>query len=266
MPLPATGDMMEDRTSLAPLDVLARVNPHFHRVVAAASPELRAVLAAAARVRPFARGDVVAPADVESAEIGYLLEGALGIILPLADGREHIVGLLVPTDMYGRLFDGPPACRIDALSDGRLVAFERAGFEAILRREPELERMFLVSALDELDAAREWILLLGGAQVVERVAAFLLILARRRAEARPGGRAPLTVRLPARRADLCRSLGIRPESFSRALHRLADEGALRIVNPETFELRDLGRLAEISNQDPDLREARPGGAARPRAV
>lgn len=256
---------MEGQADPGPLDALARVNGHFGRVVAAASPKLRAALAAAARVRAFSRGEVLAPAGVESVEIGYVLDGALGMILTLADGREHIAGLLVPMDMYGRLFDGPPACRIEALSDGRAIVFDRARFEAILRREPELERMFLVSTLDELDAAREWVLLLGGARVAERVAAFLLILARRREEMRQGRPGPLRVRLPARRADLSRCLGIRPESFSRAVHRLADEGALRIINPETFELLDLGRLAEISNQafaEPEAGRSGRGAPAR----
>ena len=123
----------------------------------------------------------------------------------------------------------------------------RAGFEAVLRRAPEVERAFLVTLLDELDAAREWILMLNGQKVIERVASFLLILLRRKDPA-VAGRPPVLT-LPLSRANLAHYLGTRPETLSRALHELEDRGAVRLRDPYLIEIADRARLAAIAGPD-----------------
>ncbi len=211
---------------------------------------LQARLAGAAGLRQASRGEIVVPDGGTSAQVGYVLDGTLGMAKTLPDGREHIIGLLLPSDMFGRIFDGPFNHRLEALSDCRLLCFERAPFEAVLREAPELERMFLVSLLDELDAAREWVLLLNGTRVTERVAAFLVILAHRQHRSAGSVTAgEVTVRLPMGRGDFARCLGVRSETLSRAIHGLAREGLIRILDTDRFEIGDLDALAEASGLD-----------------
>ncbi|TCM77336.1 Crp/Fnr family transcriptional regulator [Rhodovulum steppense] len=204
-----------------------------------------------ARLRDIPRGGVVVTEGGRPDEIGYLIHGALGMQKQLPDGRVHIIGLLVPTDMYGRLFDGPAAYDIVALTDARVLAFPRDAFERILVSSPEIERRFLVNVLDELDSAREWILLMGGHKIVERLASFLLILLRRMLR---GGRhrvpgAPVTVRIPIRRVDLAHYLGTTPESVSRALHELEGQGLVRLRDAYEIEIADLPGLVRVSGAD-----------------
>jgi CRP/FNR family transcriptional regulator len=229
--------------------VLAAGHEHLVDAFDSMSEDRQEALARCTRIRRVAAGEVVVREGSEDGELGYVIDGALGMIRGLPDGREHIVGILVPTDMFGRLFDGPSPHRIEALSQSRLLEFDRHPFEAILRDTPELERQFLVSVLDELDAAREWVLLLNGTGVVERVASFLLILARR--QMRPGHAAAgsFTLQMPMRRADLARCLGVRPESLSRAIHRLAADGIIDIPGADCLAIRDPGGLVAASGQD-----------------
>ena len=56
-----------------------------------------------------------------------------------------------------------------------------ARFERILKDTPALEKRLLEMTLDELDAARDWMLLLGRKTAQEKIATFLTILARRAA-------------------------------------------------------------------------------------
>lgn len=241
-----------------PRPITAALLPHadgrLSALVEGLDPEHAAELARMAHVRHCDAGEVLLSEGADPTEIGYIIHGALGMTKTLPDARQHIIGLLVEGDMFGRLFDGPLSYRIEALTPARILTFERAGFESLLRRAPEIERQFLVSLLDELDAAREWLMLLGGTRLLERVAGFLLILVRRRLAAlgQPG-REALTIEVPIRRADLASYLGARPESLSRTLHRLERDGILAIESVNRFRITDLARLVDVSGQDLVLR-------------
>lgn len=220
-----------------------------HNLLASVEPETSRRLRALARPRRFAAGEVIAADGMPAREIGFVIDGVLGMIKVLPDGRRHVIGLLVPTDLYGRLFDGPMGYSIVALDAARCLTFDRDDFEGLLREEPALERRILVSVIDELDAAREWLMLISGRKVVERVAALLVILSRRKARlgARTGG--PLRVRLPIPRTELAHYLGTRPESLSRAFHALERERLIKIIDPYLFDIRDIGGLVEASGLD-----------------
>lgn len=232
------------------LHLLTPAHPQLASALRAAPAAAQQALASAARRRSLSRGETVLPAGLEVSELGYVLEGTLGMVRILPDGREHIIGILVPHDMYGRLYDGPNGYALTALTDAQTLVFDRAALESVLAGTPELERMFVVSVLDELDAAREWILLLNGTTVVERVASFLLILARRDGLRRGDqAGAGLSVRLPIARADFARCLGIRPESLSRALHKLARQKIIGLGQADRIEIRDIAALTAAAGQD-----------------
>lgn len=185
--------------------------------------------------------------------LGFVLDGILGMKKVLPDGRAHIIGLLTQADMFGRIFDGGSDHSVVALTDAEVFCLQRAPFERILRGNPAMERAFLVNVLDELDAARASILLLGGRRVPERVAAFLLLLIEgkdHRSEAGGGaGQSAIVVHVPIRRVELAQYLGTRPESLSRALHRLESRGVIRIIDPCRFEITDRAALTDIAGQD-----------------
>lgn len=223
------------------------VTGHLGKLMASLAPEVRQAFQDHGQYRHVPAGTVLVDIGQTSAEIGYVVDGTLAMTQVLNGGRKHIIGLLVPTDLYGRLFGGPSTYRVEALSDTELYSFDREHFEQVLRRHPEAERLFVIHILDELDAAREWLLLISGRKVIHRAASFLTILARR---TRPGNPFhPVKVRLRLSRKDLAHYLGTRHESLSRAFHQLEDDGILRIIDPYLFEILDLGALVEISGQD-----------------
>jgi CRP/FNR family transcriptional regulator len=216
------------------------------------APEVRGALLASARIEDIPAGAVVVPEGQRSERVGYVLDGALGMRKTLLDGRTHLIGLLVPTDMFGRFFDGPSTYDLVALSDTRSFTFDRAIFERAMSSSPEVERQFLVNLLDELDAAREWILMLSGHRVTERVASFLLVMLRRSGGGRSGGGRSgggRVVQIPISRHDLAHHLGTRPESLSRAFHQLQKSGAIEILDPYTIRVMDAAALVEASGAD-----------------
>lgn len=230
---------------------------HLGSLLTTLDPGSRAALLALGRVKTVNEGAVLVEDGGGSAEVGYLLDGILGMTKRLPDGRVHIVGLLVPTDIYGRLFHDRSHYAIEALTEARVCVFERAAFEKLLRDDPSVERLFLTNILDELDAAREWLLLMSGTRVIERVAAFLMILARRVARDRSGS-GTVTVHVPIPRSSLAHYLGTRPETLSRALHELADEGIVSLVDPYRIEILSLPQLTAAIGEDFVLDDIRHG--------
>lgn len=219
---------------------------HLRTMLAHVSAESREALLAMAREHEVPEGTIIAEEGGKLSEVGYVLEGALGMVKMLADDRQHIIGLLIPTDLFGRVYDGPLSYRIAALSDARVMSFPLDEFQAVLDCDPELERIFLVHLLDEMDAAREWLMMMNGLKVVERVASFLVILARR-SRVLNGGE----VALPLGRRDLARYLGTRPESLSRAFRTLEREAVIESLDGAArhYRIRDPKRLVQISGQD-----------------
>ena len=214
-------------------------------------PDVLRDLAAKAHLQTVSEGDILQTEGAIGQKVGYLLEGALAMVKQVPDGGAHTVGLLLPTDLFGRLTGDAAPHQLVAIARSRILFFERDVFDALLIAHPDLERLFLVSILDELDAARDWILMLNGTSVVERVAAFLAMLARREEAYRIA--APIShirVKLPISRKHAANALAVRPESLSRALHALSDRGLIRIVDSASFDIQDLDALVDASSQEP----------------
>lgn len=215
-------------------------------------PETRAELETMCRPRRFVAGQTIIPEDEATDFVGCVLSGILRMQKTLADGRQHIVGLLVEGDMFGRIFDGASEFSVEAATDVEFCAFPRAQFEALLRRAPDLDRAVLLNILTELDRARDWMLILSNHRISCRLAGFLVLMVSRFAHVdhvlapRDGG---LEIRIPINRTDLAHLLGTRPESISRAYHLLRDEGDIEILDHDRVLVRDLDRLANRAGED-----------------
>lgn len=204
------------------------------------------------RQKNFAAGATVAHEQKKLDFIGCVNNGILRMRKSLPDGREHIVGLLVEGDMFGRVFDGPVHFAIEAATETEISIFPRKAFENLLTRAPDLERMVLLNIMNELDAAREWMLILSNQRTVERLAGFLLVLCRRLAKAAEltaSKRGPVVVHVPVSRTDVAQFLGTRQESVSRAFHALSDEGLIHMNSPYDIEIRDLNALIDLSGME-----------------
>lgn len=239
-------------TALALKVAVSHGNGLLEKLLDTLQPDVTDKLLSLATMHDVPAGKTIIERSERSESVGYVLNGTLAMVQVLEDGRKHIVGLLVPTDIYGRLFNGPSNYRIEALSASRILSFPRALFEQVLRDNPEAERLFLVHLLDEVDAAREWLLLISGRKAVNRLASFLSILLRRSKFRRVGGQAVLHV--PLSRKDLAHYLGARPETLSRAFHALEDMGVLRIVDPQHFAILDESGLIAASGDDLTLQD------------
>ena len=200
-----------------------------------------APLSALKRRRRFAKGEPVIWAGDENMIFANVVSGVLKLNATTADGREQIVGLMYPADFIGRPYASSTRYNVVALTDAELCVFSRKHFEQALRTYDKLKRLLLQRTLDELDHSREWMLLLGRKTAEEKVASFLVQMARQIGR---GGcaRSPLDeFVLPLSRAQIADVLGLTIETVSRQMTRLRSAGVIDL--PTTRSIRVLNEIA-----------------------
>lgn len=213
--------------------------------------EIQQELQGSCKMRRYAPGEVIHHAQERADFVGFVRDGILRMQKNLHDGRQHIVGLLVEGDMFGRVFDSPDNFSIEAATEAEILAFRRVPFERLLARSPELDRVVMLNFLNELDRARDWMIILAHPRIRGRLAGFLLMIVSRfrnvdhLLETRGGD---IRIHIPISRTDLADLLGTRPESISRAFHALADDGAFRIDRPDLVSHVVLDALAEEAGE------------------
>jgi CRP/FNR family transcriptional regulator len=225
-------------------------------LLSVADDSLLVRIGAMCRLRNFTAGEVIVEEGKEAAIVGTVVSGVLKMVKAMADGRQQIVGLLMPSDMFGRVYADNAEISIETATDAVLCTFDRKAFEALMQEFPELEHKVLISVLNELDAAREWMLLLGCQSVQERIATFLLMLLRRGALHKPGsgGR---RVTVPVKRKDMAAFLGTTAETISRSVQAMAKRGILKIITPQTFEIVSHDDLVAMSGREEFMSSAGP---------
>jgi len=184
---------------------------------------------------------------------GNVLNGVVKLTKTMTDGRQHIVGLLFPSDFMGRALRTETPYRAEATTDVELCLFRRADFERLMQRFPELQSRLLAHTLDELDACHDWTLLLGRKNALERVASFLLMIARRAQEVGCSAGAEgdsTSFVLPLGRADIADFLGLTTESVSRQITKMKRVGVIRLHGNREVEVPCMGQLLKLADLAP----------------
>jgi CRP/FNR family transcriptional regulator, anaerobic regulatory protein len=178
-----------------------------------------------------------------------IVSGVVKLTKTLDDGRQHIIGLLFASDFLGRAYRDDNPYFAEAATDVELCVFPTAGFERLLNEHPGLEHRLFQYTLSELDACQEWMLLLARKKAEERVASFLLMIAKRvpnlgTAEADK----PNEVRfiLPLSRTEISDCLGLTIETVSRQITRLKTKGVIELVNYREIVIPDVRRLQQAA--------------------
>lgn len=183
-----------------------------------------------------------------------VISGAIKLTKTLPDGRQQIVGLLFAPDFLGRAYSKNNPYTAEAATDVEICTFPNAAFERLVGEYPGLQQRLFQHTLDELDAAREWMLLLGRKTAEEKVASFLYMLARRSlitgcAHANKTGPESAAFELPLTRSDMADYLGLTIETVSRQLTRLKTSNVIRLNTNRLIMVPDLDGLALAAGQD-----------------
>ncbi len=190
------------------------------------------------------RHEVLAGTELRDDETySNVLSGVVKLTRNLSDGRQQIVGFHFAPDFLGRPFGAKRPIRTEALTKVALCSFPKTIIERMLNDSPKLGQNLLNHALNKLDEARDWMAALGRKTASEKVAGFLLMIARNSDPAyHPAS--SISFDLPLTRADIADFLGLTIETVSRELSRLRSDGVIRIVNKRHISLASMAQLEE----------------------
>ncbi|MEM6664566.1 MAG: Crp/Fnr family transcriptional regulator [Pseudomonadota bacterium] len=190
--------------------------------------------------------DIVSEGE-NTATLGSIIDGVVALQKTLEDGRRQMVGLLFPSDFIGRPLRPVAPYDAVAVTPVRMCLFHRTKFEALLSQNVNLERRLLEMTLNELDAAREWMLLLGRKTAAEKLASFIMILARRASALQNATvKNGLEVPIPLTREAIAEFLGLTIETVSRQFTGLRKQGFIELSGTRSLVLTDVGAVAALA--------------------
>ncbi len=203
------------------------------------------------RLNAVAHHKLLPPGQVilhDNAEMNYfanIVSGVVKLTKTLADGRQQIVGLQFASDFLGRPFRKYSPYHAETVTDVHLCTYDKGKFERLVKEIEGFEHRLFQNTLDELDSAREWMLLLGRKSAGEKVASFLLMVARRMetigCKASDDPDRP-RFNLPLSRAEIADFLGLTIETVSRQISRLKVDKIIALEGNRTISILDMQRL------------------------
>ncbi len=170
-------------------------------------------------------------------------EGTVMSYKLMLDGRRQITGFYFPGDFLGLVDSGAYAHSAEAATDARLFRYRLPELNALVLRHPMMEHRLAEVARHELVEAEEHALLLGRKTAKEKIATFLIRIAR---QARDRGERSDLLTITMSRSAIADYLGLTTETTSRTLASFAKDGLIsgKARKVEILDEESLRRIAE----------------------
>jgi CRP/FNR family transcriptional regulator len=182
-------------------------------------------------------------AEGEQGDTLYIvLEGKVKIGRRATDGRENMLSVMGPSDMFGELslFDpGPRTATATVVTDARLASLAHAALRPWITNRPEIAEQLLRVLARRLRRTNDALADLIFTDVPGRVAKQLLALSERFGSAEPEG---TRVHHDLTQEELAQLVGASRETVNKALADFASRGWVR-VDSRALTILDADRLA-----------------------
>lgn len=219
-------------------DVLARSG-----IFQGVAPDAASALIAQLQQISFRRGHTVFVEGEPGDRLYIIIEGKVKIGRRTADGRESLITVMGPSDMFGELalFDpGPRTSTVTALTDLKAVSMDREALHAWVMGRPEIAEQLLRVLARRLRRTNSALSDLIFTDVPGRVAKQLLDIAMRFGK-QEGNVLHVTHELT--QEELAQLVGASRETVNKALSDFAQRGWIKLQG-KTILIYDSARLAQ----------------------
>lgn len=183
----------------------------------------------------FARNMEVFAEGEPAGHVYKVVSGVVRVSKLLPDGRRQISAFHTAGDMFGFEVDDIHHASAEAVGPVKIVAYKWQSLLTAGTRSATLVRDLLNLTMVGLRHTQDHLLLLGRKNALERVAAFIVEMAKR-------GKAGNVVELAMPRHDIADYLGLTLETVSRMFAELKDLGAIRLDGARKVHLLDKEQL------------------------
>ena len=204
--------------------------------------EAAEAVAASLEFGDYGRGEAVFTEGEQGDTLYIVLEGKVKIGRRATDGRENMLSVMGPSDMFGELslFDpGPRTATATVVTDARLARLPKSALQGWVRDRPEIAMQLLRVVARRLRRTNTMLADLIFVDVPGRVAKQLLQLAQRFGSI-DGGQLRVTHDLT--QEELAQLVGASRETVNKALADFASRGWVR-VDSRALTILDADRLA-----------------------
>lgn len=178
-----------------------------------------------------------------------VLDGLVKLYRLSFNGSEAVIHVFGKGDSFAEIAmfrEGVFPVSAEVVAPARLLRIEASTIRRVIQEQPDIAFAMLASASRHLKNLVDQIELMKVHSATERVAEFLLGLT----DLRSG---PITLALPYEKILIAHSLGMTPESFSRALAKL--RGINVVVENDRVVIGELARLVDFAgHRDPNASE------------
>lgn len=181
-------------------------------------------------VLSYAQGERIYAEGDQAHSLYAVISGAVRTVRHSCDGRRQVGGFYYPGDIFGLEVDAEHAFAAEAICPSQVRSRRLASAED--RAIAEAARLELARALDHLA-------MLGRRSAEEKVASFLLELAKQG----PADQAAL----PMSRQDMADYLGLALETVSRVLGRFQEENLVVFFSCRDFRIIGRRRLRRLAS-------------------
>ncbi len=177
-----------------------------------------------------------------------LLSGSLRVFRVLRDGRRHVSEFVFPGQVFGFESGAVHIHGAEAIEPASVLVYPCERIAQRVAHDPAARETVRALLMERLAAAQERALTLGRLNAGGRLAAFLLVMARRKARANAR-----VAELPMGRVDIADYLGLTVETVSRLFTALRRQGAIRLATANRVEILDPAALEAASGGTVDAR-------------
>lgn len=179
-------------------------------------------IARCAMLRNVARGATVVHAGDRTDFVYFVLSGSLKVLVSDEEGREVILTMLGPGEVFGEmgvLDENPRSATVLAVSSANLVVMSKGDFRRVLQENFEVSLQFMKNLVQRLRVADRKIESLALMDVYGRVARLLLDMAED-----VGGQQVVTEKIS--KQDIAKMIGASREMVSRVMKDLQLQGLI----------------------------------------
>jgi CRP/FNR family transcriptional regulator, dissimilatory nitrate respiration regulator len=203
------------------------------------NPQTSRTLVGRALPRAYEKGAILFHQGEPASAFFVILDGWIKIYRTTPDGLEVVLHVFKKGESFAEaamFLGGRYPASAETVAPSRLLKIDGDAFRARIREQPEFAMSMLASASYQMKMLVEQIEQIKVRSAPQRIADFLVRITSTREGA-------AVVELPFEKSLLANRLGMKPESFSRALKRLRPLGVS--VDREVVKIADVGRLLSL---------------------
>jgi len=175
--------------------------------------------------------------------IYLVVDGVIALYNAMSDGRRQVCAFAYPGDILGLDSIGAHVNSAESLCDSTLRCIPVNAIEKLMRSEPGFGQALLAATATELADTRELMLSLGRKSAAEKMATFLLRIARRNNAIDD---AVQTVSIPMKRCEIADFLGLTTETISRTLSKFKAMNIIRLESTSRVRILDMEKLQAVA--------------------